>query len=247
MTLEQFFAEYPKVALGFSGGVDSAYLLYAASEYAKEVRAYYVKSAFQPAFELEDAKKLADEIGADMKVIHVDVLRDEQVAANPPDRCYYCKRQIFGTISSVATEDGYSILLDGTNASDDADDRPGMKALGELRVLSPLRICGLTKKEIRERSKEAGLFTWNKPSYACLATRVAAGEQITKEKLEMIEKAEDYLFSLGFSDFRVRTLQGHARLEIPKEQTELLLQHREEILQELKESFLSVSLDLNAR
>ncbi len=247
MTLEQFFAEYPKVALGFSGGVDSAYLLYAASEYAKEVRAYYVKSAFQPAFELEDAKKLADEIGADMKVIHVDVLRDEQVAANPSDRCYYCKRQIFGTISSVAAEDGYSILLDGTNASDDADDRPGMKALGELRVLSPLRICGLTKKEIRERSKEAGLFTWNKPSYACLATRVAAGEQITKEKLEMIEKAEDYLFSLGFSDFRVRTLQGHARLEIPKEQTELLLQYREEILQELKEAFLSVSLDLNAR
>ena len=238
MNLEQFFTEYPKVALGFSGGVDSAYLLYAASEYAKEVRAYYVKSAFQPAFELEDARKLADEIGADMKVIHVDVLRDEQVAANPPDRCYYCKRQIFGTISSVATEDGYSILLDGTNASD---------ALGELRVLSPLRICGLTKKEIRERSKEAGLFTWNKPSYACLATRVAAGEQITKEKLEMIEKAEDYLFSLGFSDFRVRTLQGHARLEIPKEQTELLLQHREEILQELNESFLSVSLDLNAR
>ena len=247
MNLEQFFTEYPKVALGFSGGVDSSYLLYAASKYAKEVRAYYVKSAFQPAFELEDAKKLADEIGADMKVIHVDVLRDEQVAANPPDRCYYCKRQIFGTISSVAAEDGYSILLDGTNASDDADDRPGMKALGELRVLSPLRICGLTKKEIRERSKEAGLFTWNKPSYACLATRVAAGEQITKEKLEMIEKAEDYLFSLGFSDFRVRTLQGHARLEIPKEQTELLLQHREEILQELKESFLSVSLDLNAR
>lgn len=247
MTLEQFFAEYPKVALGFSGGVDSAYLLYAASKYAKEVRAYYVKSAFQPAFELEDAKKLADEIGADMKVIHVDVLRDEQVAANPPDRCYYCKRQIFGTISSVAKEDGYTILLDGTNASDDADDRPGMKALGELRVLSPLRICGLTKKEIRERSKEAGLFTWNKPSYACLATRVAAGEQITKEKLEMIEKAEDYLFSLGFSDFRVRTLQGHARLEIPKEQTELLLQYREEILQELKEAFLSVSLDLNAR
>lgn len=247
MNLEQFFTEYPKVALGFSGGVDSAYLLYAASKYAKEVRAYYVKSAFQPAFELEDAKKLADEIGADMKVIHVDVLRDEQVAANPPDRCYYCKRQIFGTISSVAKEDGYTVLLDGTNASDDADDRPGMKALGELRVLSPLRLCGLTKQDIRERSKEAGLFTWNKPSYACLATRVATGEKITAEKLEIIEQAEDYLFSLGFSDFRVRTLQGHARLEIPKEQTELLLQHREEILQELKESFLSVSLDLNAR
>ena len=93
MNLEQFFTEYPKVALGFSGGVDSAYLLYAASKYAKEVRAYYVKSAFQPAFELEDARKLADEIGADMKVIHVDVLRDEQVAANPSDRCYYCKRK----------------------------------------------------------------------------------------------------------------------------------------------------------
>ena len=247
MTLEQFFTEYPKVALGFSGGIDSAYLLYAALKYAEEVRAYYVKSAFQPEFELEDAKKLAEEIGADMKVLNINVLEDAKVAANPKDRCYYCKQQIFGLIARSAAEDGFTVLLDGTNASDDAADRPGMKALKELSVLSPLRLCGLTKEEIRERSKEAGLFTWNKPSYACLATRIKTGEEITEEKLKKVEQAEDYLFGLGFSDFRVRTSDGKARLEIPKKQKDLLEQYEKEILAEMKKSYASVSFDLDAR
>ena len=132
MTLQEFFSQYPKTALAFSGGVDSAYLLYAAGKYAKEVRAYYVKSEFQPSFELEDAKRLASELGADMKVLDMKVLCVPQVKENPFNRCYYCKKAIFGVIMEEAKSDGFTVLIDGTNASDDAGDRPGMEALKEL-------------------------------------------------------------------------------------------------------------------
>ena len=146
MTLEQFFAENREVAIAFSGGVDSAYLLYAATRYAARVKAYYVSTAFQPAFELEDARRLADELGADMLVLHVDVLSNSAVTANPSDRCYHCKNTLFRQILRAAENDGFPVLLDGTNASDDAGDRPGMRALRELSVRSPLRECGLTKR-----------------------------------------------------------------------------------------------------
>ena len=139
------------------------------------------------------------------------------------------------------------MLLDGTNASDDAGDRPGMKALAELEVLSPLRECGLTKAEIRRLSKEAGLFTWDKPAYACLATRIPAGEKITAEKLSATEASENYLFSLGFTDFRVRSSNGHARLQLPEDQWGLLIEHRKEILSKLGEYYKTVSLDLEVR
>ena len=166
MTLSDFFEQHPKAALGFSGGVDSAYLLYAAKKYGADVRAYFVKSQFQPAFELEDARRLARQLNADMRIISCDILSNETVAANPENRCYYCKQSIFGLLKQAAAEDGYTCIIDGTNASDQSGDRPGMRALSEMEVLSPLRLCGLTKAEIRERSKEAGLFTWDKPSYA---------------------------------------------------------------------------------
>ena len=160
MNLKEFFVLHPKAALAFSGGVDSAYLLYAAKQYAEEVQAYYVKSEFQPQFERDDAVRLASELGVDMKVFDLHVLSVPCVKENPSDRCYYCKKAIFGAIMEAAKSDGFSVLLDGTNASDDAGDRPGMRALEELSVLSPLRECGLTKLQIRQLSKEAGLFTW---------------------------------------------------------------------------------------
>ena len=134
----------------------------------------------------------------DMTVIEADVLLYPQIVANTAERCYFCKKLIFSKILEQAARDGYGTLLDGTNASDDPGDRPGMRALKELSVLSPLRECGLTKEEIRRRSKEAGLFTWDKPAYACLSTRIQTGEPITKEKLEYTEHAENFLFSLGF-------------------------------------------------
>ncbi len=247
MNLQEFFTKYPKVAVAFSGGVDSAYLLYAAQKYAREVQAYYVKSEFQPEFELEDALRLAEELGTKMKVLNLSVLSVPCVSENPPDRCYHCKKAIFSTITENAVADGFTVLLDGTNASDDAGDRPGMRALKELSVLSPLRECGLTKAQIRQLSKEAGLFTWDKPAYACLATRIPTGEEITEQKLCATENAEDYLFSLGFTDFRVRSQDGHARLQIPEGQIELLWKHRRDILNRLKEYYKTVSLDLEGR
>jgi len=182
-----------------------------------------------------------------MRVLTVDVLAVPEAAANPPDRCYHCKRAIFKAIARAAAEDGFSLLLDGTNASDDAADRPGMRALRELAVRSPLRECGLTKADIRRRSKEAGLFTWDKPAYACLATRVPAGTPITAEMLQKTEAAEDYLFSLGLTDFRVRLLDGCARIQVPAAQIPRLLENRREIVETLKKIYGGVLLDLEAR
>lgn len=247
MTLEAFFQEHPRAALAFSGGVDSAYLLYAARRWGAEVQAYYVQTAFQPRFERADAERLAAELGVSMRVLTVDVLAVPEAAANPPDRCYHCKRAIFKAIARAAAEDGFSLLLDGTNASDDAADRPGMRALRELAVRSPLRECGLTKADIRRGSKEAGLFTWNKPAYACLATRIPAGTPITAEMLQKTEAAEDYLFSLGLTDFRVRLLDGCARIQVPAAQIPRLLENQREIVETLKKTYGGVLLDLEAR
>ena len=146
-----------------------------------------------------------------LRELELDVLCEDAIAANPADRCYFCKRRIFGAICTAAAADGYPVVLDGTNASDDRGDRPGMRALEQAHVLSPLRLCGLTKAEVRRRSKAAGLFTWDKPAYACLATRVPTGELITAEKLRAVERSEAYLFALGFTDLRVRLRDGGAR------------------------------------
>lgn len=247
MTLLAFFKENPKAALGFSGGVDSSYLLYAGVQAGADIHPYYIKTAFQPQFELDDAERLCAQLGVPLTVLELDVLKNEAVTANPPDRCYHCKAALFGALSARALADGYTLLLDGTNASDDAGDRPGMRALKELHVCSPLRECGLTKAEIRRLSREAGLFTWDKPAYACLATRIPSGDAITAEKLLATERAEAFLFSLGLTDFRVRNYRGAARLQFPEAQLNAVLAHRAEILQELKKDYPAVLLDLEVR
>ena len=247
MTLNEFFREHPRVALAFSGGVDSAYLLYAALQAGAQVRAYYVKSPFQPGFELEDARRLARELGADMVELPLDVLTDENVVKNPANRCYYCKKRIFSAILNAARADGFDLLMDGTNASDDLSDRPGFRALEELRVRSPLREAGLTKAEIRELSRQAGLFTHDKPAYACLATRIPTGTAITRELLEKTEAGEAFLRELGFRDFRIRLLGDAARLQLREEALPLLLSRRREILGELKKYYGAVLLDLEVR
>ena len=247
MTLEEFFHQNPRAALAFSGGVDSAYLLYAAGKYGAQVNAYYAHTAFQPAFELRDAQRLARELGAELKVLELDILEDETLVSNPANRCYFCKKRIFSAIQQAALEDGFRLILDGTNASDSEADRPGMKALQELSVRSPLREAGLTKQEIREASRRAGLFTWNKPSYACLATRIPTGTRITRDGLCRTEWAEDYLYSLGFRDLRVRQLGNLARVQLPSDQMGLFLSLREEILPTLKTRYEGVVLDLEER
>ena len=218
MELEQFFKSNPSAALAFSGGVDSAYLLYAAKKYGADVTAYYVRTPFQPQFEYDDAVKLAEALNMPMRTILMDVLEDPEITANPANRCYYCKRRIFSAILEAAHADGYRLILDGTNASDDASDRPGMVALRELQVRSPLRECNLTKDEIRRLSKEAGLFTWDKPAYACLATRVQNGAEITVEDLQRVEQSEEILRKMGYFDLRIRLFYGAARVQLPENQ-----------------------------
>ena len=247
MDLKAFFEHNPKVALAFSGGVDSAYLLYAAVSCGADVRAYYVKTPFQPEFEYEDALRLARQLDAEMVTIDLDVLSDNSIAENPKNRCYYCKKRIFNAILERAKADGYSLIIDGTNASDDAADRPGMVALKELSVRSPLRECGLTKEEIRKLSQEAGLFTHDKPAYACLATRIPTGKPITAEKLAITERNEGFLRSLGFRDFRIHFLGSAAKLQVAREELALLMEKREVILEALKNDYTEVLLDLEVR
>lgn len=247
MDLKTFFTENPSVALAFSGGTDSAYLLYAGLAYGAKVRAYYVKTAFQPQFEYDDAMRLVEELGADVRVIHKDILCNETVAANPENRCYYCKTELFTALREAAAEDGFTLLIDGTNASDESDDRPGMRALQELAVRSPLRECGITKADVRRLSKEAGIFTWNKPSYACLATRIPAGTTITADMLERVEHAEDQMFGLGYTDFRIRVFHGAARIQLPADQMEKAIAERETLLQALAPYFEEIVLDLKSR
>ena len=248
MTLQEFFGAHPKAALAFSGGVDSSYLLYAARQLGADVKAYYVKTAFQPEFEYQDALRLASQLGADIQVLTLDVLACPDVTVNPKNRCYFCKQHIFGNILRQAKADGYDTVLDGTNASDQVSDRPGMKALQEMKVLSPLRLTGLTKAEIRSLSHEAGLFTWDKPSYACLATRIPAGTEITGADLARTEWAEDHLMSLGFRDLRVRQLGGDlALVQLPEAQMDTFLALRGEITRTLKTRYAGVILDMEAR
>lgn len=247
MKLEEFFEQNPRFAVAFSGGVDSSYLLYAAKTYGCEVKAYFVKSAFQPQFELDDAMKMAYLISVPLGIESIDVLADTDVTSNPPDRCYHCKKAVFSRIIDAASTDGYTIICDGTNASDDASERAGMRALSELGILSPLRDAGLTKREIRRLSREASLFTHDKPSYACLATRIPAGTPITGELLEKVAAGEDALRALGFTEFRVRYFDGAARIQIPSEQFKAAADKRQKIVDALSPYFHGVMLDLIPR
>lgn len=247
MTLREFFEQNPRAALGFSGGVDSAYLLYEGVHCGSELRPYYMKTAFQPEFELRDAQRLCNELGLELTVVELDILSQDAVRSNPADRCYHCKQALFGALKDRAERDGYSLIIDGTNASDDAGNRPGMRALGELSVRSPLRECGITKAQVRENSRAAGLFTWDKPAYACLATRIPTGQELTASDLAKVEAAENFLSQLGFLDFRVRIFSGGARLQVTETQLDLALEKRREILAELSQLFPAVMLDLAAR
>ena len=247
MQLKDFFIADPSFALAFSGGVDSSYLLYEAVKCGADVKAYYIKTAFQPSFELRDARNIASLIGARLAVVELDVLDNPHIVENTPDRCYYCKRGIIAAIAQKAAPDGYKLIIDGTNASDDAQDRAGMRALADMAVRSPLRECGYTKDKIRELSKAAGLPTWDKPAYACLATRIPAGRAITAQLLSKIEQAEEILFSMGYSDFRVRIAGDAAKLQFTSAQLADAFDKREEIVIKLKQLFASVLLDLEHR
>lgn len=243
MNLQDFFQENPICAVAFSGGVDSACLLHAAVTYGRKTAAYFAKTPFQPDFELEDAKQIAARLGAALKILEFDILTVPEAAANPADRCYYCKRALFTRLIQAADGDGFPVVLDGCNASDDAGDRPGMQALRELGVRSPLRECGLTKSDVRAMAREAGLPVWNKPSYACLATRIPTGTPITAEDLRRVARGEKLLAELGLSDFRLRLRGEDALLQVRREQMTLAQTVLPQAKERLAEDFREIILD----
>lgn len=245
MTLEEFFSQNRKVALCFSGGVDSSYLLYAGLYHGAHIQPYYLKTEFQPEFELEDARRLAKELGVKLIVKTASSLDNPQIVQNDEQRCYHCKNTGLRKIYEMAKADGYDVVIDGSNADDDPSERPGMKALEEMGILSPLRIANLTKAQIRALSKEANLFTWNKAAYACLATRIPSGTKLEKEMLQKVERSERALFEMGFYDFRVRVLGDYARLEIREEQMQKAIDNRQRIIDQI--AFDKVLLDLEPR
>lgn len=177
-----------KYGLAFSGGCDSACLLAEMMDAGIDVKAYLVKTAFQADFELEDAALVIEQLGADFEIVRADVLAVDAVRTNPPDRCYHCKRFIFGTVLERMKRDGRDVLVDGTNASDDPARRPGFRALAELGVRSPLREAGWTKSDVRARSRERGLITAGKPSFSCFATKAPANEPLTSAALARAEQ-----------------------------------------------------------
>lgn len=247
MNLIDFFTHHPNVVVAFSGGIDSAFLLYIAKKYTHNTHAIYIKTAFQPAFELRDACDFCKSYEIPLNVVELDIYNHTEILANPVDRCYHCKRVIFERICKEASAYPHDVILDGTNADDDENDRPGMRALKELNILSPLRLCGMTKTMIREAAKDAGISLWNKPSYACLATRIPHGECITKEKLERTEIAENYLMDMGFKDIRVRCIGNTAKIQISASDFLSFVENRRRILDVLQKYYSSVTLDLKAR
>lgn len=245
--LTAFWREHPAAAVAFSGGVDSAAVLASAVEAGVRVAAFFVKSAFQPDFELDDAKWAAAALRVPLTVLTPPVLDHPAVAANGPDRCYHCKRLILTAIWDRAAVEGFPIVVDGTNAGDDPADRPGTQALRELEVLSPLRLCGVDKAEARAIARRAGLPNWDKPAYACLATRFPTGTPLCAGELALVERAEGFLFDRGFSDFRVRRIAGGAKLQLRADQFGKAVALREELAAGLGPLLGTVLLDLNPR
>ena len=246
--LEQILEEMGNVAVAFSGGVDSSLLLaVAARMYHVKLIAVTATSVSYAEHEKEDARSFAQRMGVKHRYLDFDQMSIPEFVANGPERCYYCKKAIFSAIQSYVAEDGFTNVVDGSNADDQNTYRPGSKALAELGIRSPLQEAGLSKAEIRKLSREMGLFTASKPSYSCLATRIQYGESITPEKLARIEQAEDFLTKLGFTHIRVRSYGTLARIEVEPSQITLLAQvsTRNRIIARLTElGYRYVTLDL---
>ena len=217
-SLTDYIKNLENVAIAFSGGVDSTFLLAVARQAVGDnAIGITIDSPALPRYELDDAKHLAQIIGVKLIIVVSNEIEDE-VRQNPADRCYFCKKIEFGNVIAEAARDGIKYILDGSNADDVNDFRPGTKAIDELQVLSPLKTLGFTKNEIRKYSKQMGLPTWDKPAYACLFSRIPYGTAIKEEDLVKIEKSEKYLIDKGFRTVRVRCHDKLARIEVAADQ-----------------------------
>ena len=249
--LIELLAEKGGAAVAFSGGVDSSFLCYAAREaLGDRAIAITVVSPMLPKSEIDCAGEVAAKIGIRHFLIEEDGI-DEEVAANPKERCYFCKKIEFTSIMNEAKKHGVHTVLDGSNMDDPGDYRPGLKALEELEIFSPLRAAELGKAEIRELSRRFGLPTWDKPAFACLASRIPYGERIDREKLSRVEKAEEVLRRAGFRQFRVRSHGGThgdiARIEVAPEERRRFFDEKtlDSVSRELKAlGFLYVAMEL---
>lgn len=246
--LKDYIRGLGSLAIGFSGGVDSALLLFVAHEVlGDKVIAVTGSDASVPERELKEAKAFCAERGIRHIICTVDPLKEEEYRINGPDRCYFCKHGIFTEIKKIADENGIAYMAEGSNMDDIGDYRPGLRAVAELSVKSPLREAELTKADIRMISKALGLPTWSKPAYACLASRFVYGEEITEEKLRMIDQAEQFLIENGFLEERVRMHGNIARIEVPAKDIERLAAKkiRERVYKRFKEiGFMYVTLDM---
>ena len=246
--LEQILEEMGNVAVAFSGGVDSALLLaVAARMYHVKLIAVTATSVSYAEHEKDDARLFAQRMGVKHRYLDFDQMSIPEFVANGPERCYYCKKAIFSAIQAYVAEEGFTNVVDGSNADDTKGYRPGTKALAELGIRSPLKEAGFSKAEIRKLSREMGLFTASKPSYSCLASRIQYGEPITPEKLAHVEQAEDFLTKLGFTHIRVRSYGTLARIEVEPSQITLLAQTntRNKVIARLTElGYNYVTLDL---
>ena len=239
--------EIGSAAVAFSSGVDSTFLLRVAhEELGDRAVAVTVRSPLIPPHELDDAAAFCRQEGIRHEVIDFDALSAPAVVANPPDRCYHCKKEVFGLILAFARGAGLAAVLEGSNLDDDGDYRPGRRAIRELGVRSPLHEAGLTKEEIRVLSREMGLPTWSKPSFACLASRFPYGERLTVAALERVERAERWLREeLGLTQLRVRSHGDLARIEVPPDDIPRLAARAAEIAAAFKGlGFAYVTLDL---